>query len=92
MNDPLWKTVLHWGAVITFLTFPLVILSIQIYANTHPGWWTWNDELTPEQQHQRYQYLSEFMRNVTILVFGLAGLRTWETIKNGNHNNERKTT
>jgi len=83
MKDPLWKTVLNWGTVITFLLLPLAILSLQVYANTHSGWWKWQDQLTPEQQAARYQYLNDFMRNLTMLVFGLAGLRTWESIKNG---------
>jgi len=79
MKDPLWRTVLNWGTVITFFTLPITIMCIQLYAHTHPNWW----------QHtlgepQRFQYLYDFMRNITILVFGLAGLRTWENLKNGN--------
>ena len=93
MKEPLWRLVLNWGTVVTFLILPLVILSIQVYANTHPHWWTWQDhQLTPEQQASRYQYLNDFMRNLTILVFGLAGLRTWEQIKiNGNNKRQRRT-
>jgi hypothetical protein len=83
MKEPLWRLILNWGTVISFLTVPLIIMSIQVYANTHPGWWQWNDALTPEQHQSRFQYLNDFMRNITILVFGLAGLRTWENIKNG---------
>jgi len=83
-EEPLWKTVLNWGTVITFLTLPLVIMSIQIYANTHPGWWEWAEKgLTQSERQERFAYLYDFMRNLTILVFGLAGLRTWEHIKNG---------
>jgi len=33
---------------------------------------------------ERLEYLREYMRNITILVFGLAGLKTWEQIKKGN--------
>src|SRR5262245_11356628 len=92
MKEPAWKIVLNWGAVILFLTVPLGIASLQIYINTHRGVWQWVEELTPEQRIQRFQYLYDFMRNLTILVFGLAGLRTWQHVsdmKNGNHK-ERK--
>jgi len=27
---------------------------------------------------ERLEYLREYMRNITLLVFGLAGLKTWE--------------
>jgi hypothetical protein len=33
---------------------------------------------------ERLEYLREYMRNITLLVFGLAGLKTWESIKYGN--------
>jgi len=85
MKEPLWRLVLNWGTVITFLVLPLLILSVQVYANTHPGWWNWSEQLKPEEHERRFQYINDFMRNLTILVFGLAGLRTWEQIKtNGN--------
>ena len=89
MKDPLWKTVLNWGTVITFLVLPLFILSFQLYVNTHPGYWKWVEpNLTPEQHAQRFQYIYDFMRNITILVFGLAGLKTWENVRNGKVNNK----
>lgn len=91
MREPLWKTVLNWGAVISFLMLPLVILTIQIYANTHPGWWQWADSsATAQQRHEHFRYLSDFLRNLTILVFGLAGLRTWETVKHNGNGKEGK--
>src|SRR5262252_7293006 len=94
MKDPLWKTVLNWGTVIVFLTLPIFIMSMQLYVNTHPGTWTWVEQgLTPEQHNARFQYLYDFIRNVTVLVFGLAGLRTWENIKqNGVNNGKTKET
>ena len=93
-NEPLWKTVLNWGTVILFLTLPLFIMGVQIYINTHPDSWHWTDpNLTPEQRTQRFQYIYDFMRNLTVLVFGLAGLRTWENIKqNGAAKNGNKQT
>lgn len=79
-QDPLWKTVLNWGAVITFLFLPLLIFSLQLWNWTHPGFFVLAD---PVRVERNLEYLREFMRNITILVFGLAGLRTWENIKNG---------
>ena len=81
----MWKTVLNWGAVITFLTLPLFILSVQLYNWTHPGFMMAN----PERIEKLREFLAEYMRNVTILVFGLAGLRTWESIKANGKPNER---
>jgi hypothetical protein len=80
-GDPLWKTFLNWGAVVTFLSLPLIMLCVQMYGRTHPGWM---DTSSPEH----FKYLGEFQRNLTILVFGLAGLRTWENVKNGKPKNE----
>lgn len=77
-QDPPWKRALNWGAVITFLTLPMVLLVIQVWNWTHPGFLT-----LVEGKDPHIEYLREFMRNITILVFGLAGLRTWEQIKNG---------
>jgi len=91
MKEPGWKVLLNWGAVISFLTVPLTVLTIQVYLNTHPGVWHWVEQLSPEQRIQRFQYIYDFMRNLTILVFGLAGLRTWQHIsdtKNGNGKGE----
>ena len=85
MSDPLWRTVLNWGAVVTFLTLPLMLFSIQLWNWTHPGFLTLMDPKQP-----RIEFLAEFHRNVTILVFGLAGLRTWEQVRNGKHNSETK--
>ena len=68
MKDPLWKLILNWGAVITFLVLPVLLLSLQM-----SGWLTVDKE--------ELDYLREYFRNITILVFGLAGLRTWEAIK-----------
>lgn len=89
-GDPLWKIVLNWGTVVLFLTLPLAIAAVQIYSNTHRGWWVWMENLTPAEHERRFQYLNDFMRNLTILVFGLAGLRTWENIRNGKAQNDRR--
>jgi hypothetical protein len=84
-KEPLWKLVLNWGAIITFLTLPTVILSVQLIHWTHPGFFQF-------PANPRIEYLREFQRNLTILVFGLAGLRTWEQIKNGKNGNGKHDT
>jgi hypothetical protein len=78
MNEPYWKLFLNWGVVITFLTLPLMIMVIQLYILSHP-----DIIKDPETHREHFKYLIEFQRNLAILVFGLAGLRTWEAIKNG---------
>jgi hypothetical protein len=83
MNEPLWKLALNWGAVITFLTLPLLIMVIQLYVLSHPTWIP-----NPEKYADHFKHLSEFQRNLTVLVFGLAGLRTWEAIKSNGVKNE----
>jgi hypothetical protein len=74
----MWKLALNWGVVVTFLTLPLVLMVIQLAIIAHPNWVS-----NPERHEDHFKYLIEFQRNLAILVFGLAGLRTWETIRNG---------
>jgi ABC-type transport system involved in cytochrome bd biosynthesis fused ATPase/permease subunit len=83
-EEPLWKTVLNWGAVILFLTLPLIIMTIQLYILLSPKWMP---EAAKYREH--FKYLGDFLRNLAVLVFGLSGLRTWETVKqNGKHHEE----
>lgn len=70
MKEPLWKTVLNWGAVLTFFLLPLTVFISQFTIFTDMA-----------AQKDDLDYLKTFMTNITLLVFGLAGLRTWETIK-----------
>jgi hypothetical protein len=77
-HEPAWKTALNWGAVLVFFSLPIVLFVTQlwIYPNL-------------EEEKIHLDYLRNFMNNVTILVFGLAGLRTWESIKaNGKKNSK----
>jgi hypothetical protein len=61
-----------------FLMTPVVITFLQIYALTHPGW------LSKDLPATEFKYLYEFQRALAILVFGLAGLRTYEVVKEKN--------
>jgi hypothetical protein len=83
VKEPLWRIVLNWGTIVTFLTLPLVVFIAQLYARTHPGWL---DTSNPEH----FKYLLDFQRNLTILVFGLAGLKTYEQVKNGKQHGEEQ--
>jgi hypothetical protein len=85
MNDPLWKLVLNWGVVVTFLTLPLVLMTIQLAILSHPNWIS-----DPQRYEKSFSYLLDFQRNLAILIFGLAGLHTWEQVKNGKTNHDKK--
>ena len=76
-GEPLWKTVLIWGCVIMFLTMPVLVMVIQLYALENPKW------LSQELPQSEFKHLIEFQRALAILVFGLSGLRTWEFVSNG---------
>jgi hypothetical protein len=82
-----WKQFLNWGAIIMFFSMPLLVLIIQLAALSFPNW------LSQELPQTEFKYLYEFQRALAILVFGLAGLRTWEHVsgngKNGNNKKEK---
>lgn len=78
-----WKTFLNWGAVIMFFSMPLLIMVIQITALMFPTW------LSKELPQSEFKYLYEFQRALAILVFGLAGLRTWEHVHNGKNGTKK---
>jgi hypothetical protein len=77
MREEPWKTFLNWASVIMFFTMPVVITVLQIFALMYPKW------LSQELPQTEFKYLYEFQRALAILVFGLAGLRTWEHVANG---------
>jgi len=78
-SEPRWRSVLCWGAVITFLTLPLLIF-IMALASREFGW-------TEFEQHIReYKFLGAFYQSITAMTFGLSGLRSLDnyvTIRNG---------
>jgi hypothetical protein len=76
MKDEPWRIFLNWGAVIMFFSMPLLVLVIQLAALQFPNW------LSKELPQTEFKYLYEFQRALAVLVFGLAGLRTWEHISN----------
>jgi lysylphosphatidylglycerol synthetase-like protein (DUF2156 family) len=85
MKDESWKTFLNWGAVIMFLFMPILVMVIQLFALSFPGW------LHDALPQTEFKYLYEFQRALAVLVFGLSGLRTWEVVhdkKNGKAKHE----
>jgi hypothetical protein len=75
MQEPLWKTVLCWGAVFAFFTVPITALGIIIF-------------FPVIREHlENYKFVGAFFQSVTALVFGLSGLRSLDRYvetKNGN--------
>jgi hypothetical protein len=72
-GEPRWRILLNWSAVITFFTVPLISFLLHLMAIVNPGWFNLTGH-TPGE----FKYMQELERNVTILVFGLAGLHSWE--------------
>jgi hypothetical protein len=68
-GEPRWRTALCWGAVLTFLTLPLIIFTMAI-ASREFGWTNF------EQHIKEYKFLGSFYQSITALAFGLSGLRS----------------
>jgi hypothetical protein len=70
VRDPLWRSVLCWGVVITYLSAPLVFFVINLNAS--------------EDLHTRLMhgpgYLRDFYISLTGLLFSLAGLNTYQAV------------
>ena len=72
-GDPLWRKVLNWGAVITFFTVPLIVFVFQVTSEEeYPKWFNF------AQHIGEFKWLGNFYNSVTALVFGLAGLNSWD--------------
>ena len=82
-NEPLWRTVLCWGTVITFLTLPLVCFVLEVISEEEQVTWLhFNEHL------KQFNWLVPYFQSITALVFGLAGLNSFDKSRNGK--NERK--
>jgi hypothetical protein len=76
MKEPLWRTVLCWGSVITFLSAPLICFILMAISD-EVSW------LHFSQHINEYKFMVPFFQSITALVFGLAGLNSWDKIRNG---------
>jgi hypothetical protein len=70
MRDPLWRIVLCWGVVITYLSAPLAFFII--YLNS-------SENLLTRLMHGP-GYLRDFYISLTGLLFSLAGLNTYQAV------------
>jgi hypothetical protein len=78
-NEPHWKQLLNWGSVILFFGLPIGFFVVHYFGI---------EEWKPGEFH----YLTEFERNLALLVFGLSGLRTAQVFlkkKNGNGDDKK---
>ena len=71
MNEPRWRTVLCWGAVITFLSVPLLVFILHLISD-EVSWFHFSQHLS------EYKFMVPFFQSITALVFGLAGLNSWD--------------
>ena len=69
MKTELWRQVLCWGVVITFLTFPLVVFVLHLVSD-EVSWFHFSQHIS------EYKFLTPYFQSITALVFGLAGLNT----------------
>ena len=72
-----WRLLLCWGSVLTFLLMPITLVIIGFL---NPAF---------AEEIREYKFLGKFFESVTALVFGLAGLRSFDKFiekKNGNGN------
>jgi hypothetical protein len=79
--EPKWRTVLCWGAVVTFLCLPLTIFVMSV-ASQEFGFTRFHEHI------RDYKFLGSFYQSITALAFGLSGLRSvdkYVETKNGNH-------
>jgi len=73
-KEPGWRIILCWGSVLIFLGAPVFLLILQIF-----------DHLDPRDVEVA-KSMSPMYFAVAAVVGGLAGLGTWQNIKNGKGN------
>jgi ABC-type sulfate transport system permease component len=71
VKEPVWRTILCWGSVLIFLGAPVLLLALQIL-----------DHLQ-ERDIQVAKSMSGIYLAISGVVASLAGLNTWNNIKNG---------
>jgi hypothetical protein len=70
-SDPLWRKVLCWCAVVTFFSAPLAYFILTYLTWELPA-------LRDLPEHGFWATLGEWYRILAALVFGLAGLHSWD--------------
>jgi hypothetical protein len=67
MEEPFWRKALCWGSVGIFLVLPLVIFSARLFGVPNIA-----------ETVDASKFLLPYFQSITALVFGLAGLNTWD--------------
>lgn len=72
MNEPLWRKVLCWGAVACFFVMPGTAFALVVYDAFTAGTFLRAEDIGNLKAFSTYQ------ATLTALLFGLAGLNTWD--------------
>jgi hypothetical protein len=76
MNEPSWRKALCWCAVVSFFSAPLLFFTVEILSIMVPSWHTiTKDEIS------ELKWLADWHRMLAALVFGLAGLNSFDKWK-----------
>ena len=76
MIEPLWRKILCWGAVVCFFLLPLIAFVVVLSSVVAGGGLT-------DHEVANFKAFSGYQTTLGALVFGLAGLNTWDKM-NGN--------
>src|ERR1700757_2993350 len=77
MHEPLWRKILCWGAVVCFFLFPGMAFALVIHdALTH-------GIILSATDISNLKSFGTYQATLTALLFGLAGLNTWDRRNGG---------
>jgi hypothetical protein len=83
MSEPLWRKILCWGAMTSFFLLPFVAFIVVVYSVTLGAGLT-------DTEVQNFKAFSSYQTTLAALVFGLAGLNSWDKkIANGQTDNKQ---
>ena len=72
MHEPRWRTVLCWGAVVTFLGLPFGVCALHLVSDEFPTYFHFSQHIS------EYKFIIPYYQSITALVFALAGLNSWD--------------
>jgi len=76
---PPWRKFLCWAAVLTFFLFPMTFFVLEMLSFLTPL------HNLSEQELANFKWMREYMMMLAGLVFGLAGLNSWDKRNGGKH-------
>lgn len=80
MNEPRWRQILCWGAVTMFFGLPLGVFILH-FAAIEFGWQF-------DNRIEEFAGIMPVYQTITGLVFGLAGLNSWDKYNGRKRKNE----